>query len=177
MQTSTDLRLTELRADSEPETILQARELLLEYGRFVQAQPGVASFCFGALEKEAAQLPASYLGQGGGAMLAYPGAATSTPAGFVAWRTLPLPELASAWEVKRLWVRPEARGRGVSRELMGALIARARAANKSQLLLDTAPDAMAAAHRLYVELGFVECPAYFGAPIPGILYMRLQIEP
>jgi len=52
-------------------TIAHARELLLEYGRFVVAQPGAVRFCFGSLEQEAAYLPQSYLEQGGGCLLAY----------------------------------------------------------------------------------------------------------
>ena len=74
-------------AATEPESSLaQARELLLEYGRFVVAQPGAARFCFGALEHEAAQLPHSYLEQGGGSLIAH---VNDNPAGFIAWRTLP----------------------------------------------------------------------------------------
>ena len=57
------LTLEELAPDSTSMAIEAARELLLEYGRFVQAQPGVASFCFGALEREVERLPQSYLEQ------------------------------------------------------------------------------------------------------------------
>jgi len=53
--------LEEITATSSPATLAHARELLLEYGRFVVAQPGAARFCFGALEKEAAGLPGSYI--------------------------------------------------------------------------------------------------------------------
>ena len=60
-------------------------ELLLEYGRFVVAQPGAARFCFGTLEKEAAGLPQSYLEQGGGCLMAL---VAGNPAGFVAWRAI-----------------------------------------------------------------------------------------
>ena len=151
------LTLEERAADSAQSTVETARELLLEYGRFVQAQPGVASFCFGALEREVERLPQSYLEQGGGAILAW---LEKSPAGFVAWRSLP--ELASAWELKRLWARPESRGSGLGRRLVEAVEQRARAAGKSRLVLDTAPDAMAAAHQLYLKLGFQPCPPYNG---------------
>src|SRR5271154_2629576 len=76
-------------------SILSAQELLLEYRQFVVAQQTVASFCFGALEQEAAALPHSYLDQNGGAILAV---ADDYPVGFVAWRSLPNPALAAAWE-------------------------------------------------------------------------------
>jgi putative acetyltransferase len=164
------LTLEELALDSTPKTIASARELLLEYGRFVQAQPGVASFCFGALEREVERLPQSYLEQGGGAILAQ---LNGLPAGFVAWRSIP--GLDSAWELKRLWTRPEARGSGLGRRLAEAVEQGARAAGKSRLVLDTAPDVMAAAHRLYLDLGFQPCPPYNGPALKGIIYLSKQL--
>jgi ribosomal protein S18 acetylase RimI-like enzyme len=166
------IALQELTALSPAATIQSAGELLLEYGHFVAAQPGIASFCLGALEQEAAQLPESYLHQNGGALLANQ---DGEPLGFVAWRSLPAPELAAAWEIKRLWVRPAGRGSGLGHTLMDAVIDRARAAGKSTILLDTAPEAMPSALRLYRQMGFVECPAYNGRAASGILYMRKQL--
>jgi GNAT superfamily N-acetyltransferase len=156
-----------------PATIIaSARELLLEYGRFVAAQPDVSSFCFGALEQEAANLPQSYLDQRGGAIVAL---ADNQPIGFVAWRSLPAPELATAWELKRLWTRPEARASGTGRALVQAVLDRARASAKSVVLLDTAPHAMPAAHKLYLQMGFLECPPYNGPSLYGIIYMRKRL--
>ena len=164
------LILEELSPESAPSTVESARELLLEYGRFVQSQPGVASFCFGALEREVERLPESYWEQNGGAILAQ---LDGSPAGFVAWRSLP--GVASAWELKRLWTRPKARGSGFGRKLVEAVEERARAAGKSRLVLDTAPDAMAAAHRLYLDLGFQPCPPYNGPALEGIVYLSKQL--
>ena len=68
--------------ETAPEGLLApARELLLEYGRFVVAQSGAARFCFGTLEQEAARLPHSYLEQDGGCLIAL---VRGEPAGFVA---------------------------------------------------------------------------------------------
>ena len=164
--------LTELAADSDPQVVAAARELLLEYGSFVAAQPTVATFCFGTLQQEAAELPHTYPNQNGGAILATRG---SRPAGFIAWRSLPLPELASAWELKRLWIRPEARGSGLGSALVESVISRARLTGKTELVLDTAPDSMAAAVCLYRKLGFVDCPCYNGCPKAGILYLRKSL--
>lgn len=158
-----------LTPGSPHEAILAARELLLEYGQFVVAQQTVASFCYGALEQEAATLPHSYLDQNGGAILARAG---DDPVGFVAWRSLPHPDLANAWELKRLWLRPEARGSGAGRALVQAVIDRARAAGKRSLLLDTEPQSMAAALHLYLQLGFVECGPYNGRSPDGIIYLQ-----
>ncbi len=161
--------LHELTVDSPATIVAVAQELLLEYGQFIAAHPTVSSFCFGALEKEAANLPQSYLEQGGGAIVAHSGV---LPVGFVAWRSLAAQHLATCWELKRLWIRPEARGSGIGRALLQAVLDRAQANSKSAVLLDTAPDVMAAAHGLYLQFGFVECAPYSGPSLNGITYMR-----
>jgi len=150
-----------------------ARKLLTDYGGFVAAKPGIAHFCYGALESEVASLPNSYTENGGGVLLA---SIDSRHIGFVAWRTLPNPALANAWEVKRLWVTPAARCKGIGRILVEAIIDRARAAGKSELLLDTAPAEMPSAHQLYIDLGFHPCPPYDGPEMPGIQYMSLHLS-
>jgi GNAT superfamily N-acetyltransferase len=170
---TTGITLEELAWDSPPETLSTAQELLLEYGQFVAAQPRVGSFCYGDLQNEVSGLPGSYLNQQGGALVART-TQSETPlnwVGFVAWRTLPVPELAAAWELKRLWIRPAGRGLGLGRVLAQAVIDRAKSAGKSLLLLDTAPHAMSAAYRLYLDMGFLLCPAYNGPPAEGIVYM------
>jgi len=163
------ITLEELAWNSPPETLRAAQQLLLEYGQFVAAQPHVGSFCYDALESEVSGLPGSYLNQQGGALVAR---AADGEIGFVAWRSLPPPELAAAWELKRLWIRPQARGSGLGKILVQAVIDRAKSAGKSLLLLDTAPHAMPAAHRLYLDMGFLPCPAYNGPPSQGIVYLR-----
>ena len=153
-------------------TIAHARELLLEYGRFVVAQPGAVRFCFGSLEQEAAYLPQSYLEQGGGCLLAY---VHGSPAGFVAWRALPAAVEPDVWELKRLWVRPAARGLALGRALTLAVVDRAAAAHRTAIYLDTAPAAMAAAHRLYLALGFEPCPPYNDNPVEGLAWLRKSL--
>jgi GNAT superfamily N-acetyltransferase len=166
--------LEEIAADSPAASIQQAQELLLEYGRFVAAKPDVATFCFGALEQEAAGLPHSYLDQGGGILLAR---VAGKPLGLVTWRTLPAAKLAISWEMKRLWIRPEARGLGLGRSLVQAVVDRAAKAEKNRIVLDTAPEAMPAAYHLYFEMGFTTCPPYNGPAMPGIAYLSRQIPP
>src|SRR6266567_7969915 len=107
--TNQQIRLAEINTNSAPAAIAAASELLLEYGRFVVAQPGAARFCFGSLEREAERLPSSYHEQGGGCLMARVG---DEPTGFIAWRELPASVSPDAWELKRLWVRPVARGLG-----------------------------------------------------------------
>ena len=83
---SRSVKIEEIRLTAASAVIAQARELLLEYGRFVVAQKGAARFCFGSLEREADRLPLSYIEQRGGCLLAR---VDGVPAGFVAWRDLP----------------------------------------------------------------------------------------
>ncbi len=160
--------IEELTADHQESTIGEARELLLEYGRFVIAQPGVARFCFGTLEKEAAGLPQSYIDQGGGSLVAQ---VSGKPAGFVAWRAVSEAVARDAWELKRLWVRSEGRGLGLGRALTQAVLDRARAAGRMAVYLDTVPEAMPAAHRLYLDMGFVPCAVYNDNPVDGLAYL------
>jgi putative acetyltransferase len=164
------VQLEELFPTSPDAWLAAARELLLEYGRFVIAQPGAARFCFGALEKEAANLPLSYHEQGGGCLLAL---VDHAPSGFVAWRALaPSPQIApGAWEMKRLWVRPEARGLGLGRALTQAVLDRAVAYKQNTVYLDTAPTAMQNAYRLYREMGFVPCAPYNDNPVEELAYL------
>jgi GNAT superfamily N-acetyltransferase len=72
---------------------------------------------------------------------------------------------ASTGEVKRMYVRPMARGRGVGRALLHGLIAEARLMGYRLVRLDSARF-MAAAHALYRSAGFQEIEPYPGSEIP-----------
>ena len=169
---SRPIYLEEVSSTASEGSLAQARELLLEYGRFVIAQPGAARFCFGSLEQEAARLPFSYIEQGGGCLMA---CVQGDPAGFVAWRTVPVPVAADAWELKRLWVRPVGRGLALGRALTQAVLDRAVAAQQKAVYLDTAPASMAAAHRLYLELGFEPCAPYNDNPVEGLAWLKKSL--
>ena len=167
--TSAPFVLLDIDPSTPEDRLAEARELLLEYGRFVIAQPGAARFCFASLEQEAARLPHSFLDQDGGCLMAH---AHGAPAGFVAWRLLPQAVAPDAWELKRLWVRPAARGLALGRSLTVAVLDRAKDAGRSAVYLDTAPAAMGAAHRLYLELGFEPCAPYNDNPVEGLAWLR-----
>jgi GNAT superfamily N-acetyltransferase len=164
---SRPFHLEEITTTSSLASIAQARELLLEYGRFVIAQPACAHFCYGSLEQEAAGLPLSYNEQGGGCLLAH---VHEKPNGFVAWRTLPTSIAIIAWELKRLWVRPSGRGLGLGRALTQAVLDRAASAGCHAVFLDTVPESMDAAYRLYLQMGFVPCAPYNGNPVDELAY-------
>jgi len=169
---SRQLHLEEITSLSSEQNVTEARELLLEYGRFVIAQPGAARFCFGTLEKEAARLPLSFNDQGGGCLVAR---VNGQPAGFIAWRAVPQDRIPNAWELKRLWVRPVGRGLGLGKSLTQAVLDRAVAAGRAAVYLDTVPESMPAAVRLYLELGFEPCAAYNDNPMEELLYLKKSL--
>jgi GNAT superfamily N-acetyltransferase len=68
-------------------------------------------------------------------------------------------------EVKRMYVRPEARNRGLGRALLHRLLDEAQQIGYEQVRLDSARF-MVNAHRLYRTSGFREIEPYEGSEIP-----------
>jgi putative acetyltransferase len=83
---------------------------------------------------------------------------------------------ATTGEIKRLYVRPEARGRRTGRRLVEQVIAVAREIGYRRLVLDTLPR-MAEAQVLYRSFGFREIPPYTAEPSPRIIYLGLDLAP
>jgi putative acetyltransferase len=146
----------------------QARALFEEYAAWL-----AVDLCFQGFAGELATLPGAYAPPRGMLLLAGPPDAS---VGCIALR--PLAEAGSApgatAEVKRLYVRPEARGTGLGKRLVQAVIDGARAIGYRELKLDTL-DRMAEARSLYANLGFRECAPYYHNPIPGVVYMSLTL--
>jgi len=85
----------------------------------------------------------------------------------------PLPNVGpDAGEVKRLYVRPSYRGRGVAGALMDALEAGARQTGYGALYLDTKDD-LPAAIRFYEHRGYERIPRYNDNPQATIFMRRL----
>jgi ribosomal protein S18 acetylase RimI-like enzyme len=70
-------------------------------------------------------------------------------------------------EIRALAVPPEARGAGVGRALLAAVIDRAACLEVQHLVLLTQPE-MKAAHHLYDEAGFTRLPERDWSPEPGV---------
>lgn len=81
---------------------------------------------------------------------------------------------AGVGEIKRLYVAPAARGRGLGRVLVERIIAEARKLGYRSLLLDTLPF-MKEAQSLYLSMGFKATTAYRFNPIAGSAFLRLDL--
>ncbi len=153
--------LQPLQAES-PEQIASVRELFLEY-----AQSLGFNLCFQSFDKELASLPGDYALPDGRLVLAtHEGQAV----GCVALHKIE-PGIS---EMKRLYVRPQFRGKGLGRALAERVIADARQIGYKRLRLDTVEPVMRAAVAMYRQLGFREIAAYRENPIEGALYMELE---
>lgn len=120
--------------------------------------------------RELTELPGDYAAPHGCLLVADDG---DRIVGCVALRSLAGGDAAQG-EIKRLYVRPVARSRGVGRELALAVITRAGAIGYRSIKLDTLAS-MRSARALYSSLGFRECAPYYRNPLPGTSYMELAL--
>jgi GNAT superfamily N-acetyltransferase len=74
-------------------------------------------------------------------------------------------------EIKRMYVRPEARGRGLGRQLLNALLAAARQQGYREARLDT-HGLLPGAHQLYLAAGFTPCEPYPESEVPAEFHDR-----
>ena len=134
------------------------RDLFEEYGRWTGLDLSFQNF-----EDELATLPAGY----DPILLAtWNGAA----AGCAALRRID----AETCEMKRLYVRPFARGVKAGKALVDRIIMEARSRGFRRLRLDTLP-AMTTAIAMYEKLGFREIEPYRYNPIPGSRFLELDL--
>lgn len=77
-------------------------------------------------------------------------------------------------ELKRLYVRPAFRGRGIAKALVERLLSDAREIGYSYMRLDTLPFLLEAI-ALYRNFGFEEIPPYNENPMGTSIYMRLDL--
>jgi carbonic anhydrase len=77
-------------------------------------------------------------------------------------------------EMKRLYVDPSARGRGVGHQLALAGIRAAKEMGYRKVVVDTLP-AMRMAVKLYRELGFLDAPAYYKTSVEGEMFLALDL--
>jgi putative acetyltransferase len=149
-----------------PQDIAEVAVLFREYADWL----GI-DLSFQGFEAELASLPGKYAPPGGELMLAY--APAGDALGCVAMRAL---DGTAVCEMKRLYVRPAARGLGIGAALVEAIIGRAQELGYAQMKLDTLAG-MQQAFALYQRFGFLEVPAYYHNPLPGTVYLGKQLTP
>jgi putative acetyltransferase len=152
-------RITPVRTASEQEL---AREMWREYARVVD-DPAF----FPAFERDLATIAMTYGPPGGTFLLAWEG---NELVGCGALRRLD----DEAGELRRVYVRPPFRGRGLARTISTALMGEARRLGYALVRLDIPPN-MAEAKRLYASLGFRPIPPYAGQP-QGALCMEARVR-
>jgi ribosomal protein S18 acetylase RimI-like enzyme len=151
-----------LREATSAEDLADVRTLFVEYARSLGFNLGFQDF-----DGELAGLPGAYAPPRGRLILA---ARAGVAAACVAVR--PLAEDGVA-EMKRLYVRPAHRGRGIGVRLAREAVVAAAALGYTRMRLDTL-GSMTAAMALYRSLGFVEIPAYYANPLPDVHYFELD---
>ena len=154
---------TTIRQASGPDDIDTARKLFREYADALGIDLGFQDW-----ERELRDLPGAYAPPRGALFLAERDGAS---VGCVALRPLDPP----ICEMKRLYVRPEGRGSGLGRRLAEHVIEEGRRLGYARMRLDTLPS-MSAAIGLYRELGFREIAPYRFNPVPGALYLELDLR-
>jgi len=136
------------------------RELFADYQRDLPFDLSFQSF-----REELAGLPGRYTPPTGRLLLAR---CEGKPAGCVAlWQIGD-----GVCEMKRLFVRPAFRGRGIGRALAQAIVEQARQIGYKRIRLDTV---LEPAKSLYRSLGFREIPPYQHVPIDGVVFMALEL--
>ncbi len=160
---SSALKNISLAQAESPAQIVQIRELFLEYEKSLGF-----SLCFQSFDQELAGLPGDYAPPDGRLLLAE---CEGQAAGCIALHKLE----PGICEMKRLYLRPQFRGKGLGGMLADRIIKEARAIGYQRMRLDTVEPVMKDAVAMYRKLGFREIAPYRANPIPGALYMELLL--
>jgi len=155
-----------------PDEIAAVGAILREYMTWVVTveDDSDSAPTFEGLERELATLPGVYAPPGGRLLLA---SLDGEPAGCIALKR----HHDEMGELKRLYVRPEARGHEIGRHLVERLVAEARVSGYRHLVLDSHVS-MTRAHDLYRGVGFRDVPAPADFPErfrPVVVFMELDL--
>jgi ribosomal protein S18 acetylase RimI-like enzyme len=142
--------------------LVVVRQLFREYAASL-----AIDLCFQNFEDELASLPGKYEPPQGRLLLAWD---QQVVLGCVALR----PIAAETCEMKRLYVKPQARGQQLGRRLAERICLEAREAGHRRICLDTLPT-MTAAVQLYERLGFKRIGPYVFNPVEGAIFLGLDL--
>ena len=123
--------------------------------------------CFQDFETELANLPGVYAPPEGCMLLAK---YNNKIAGCVTLKKIG----EGVCEMKRLYVRPDFRGKAIGRKLSEAIIAEARRIGYKKMRLDSL-QRLKEAITLYRSMGFKEIKPYVFNPLDDVVYMELEL--
>lgn len=144
------------------EELEEVRNIFIEYSEFLQVD-----LCFQDFEKELQTLHQVYASPQGCIILAKQNGQTL---GCIALKSI----AEGICEMKRLYVRPEARGMGLGRKLVEELMSFARKSAYVSMKLDTVSK-LKEAISLYRSIGFIETTPYVYNPLSDVLYFELKL--
>jgi len=158
---------------TSPQQAQAVQDLLQEYISYISRLTLECSHAptFQGLDEELASLPGPYAPPTGRLLLA---THDGQPAGCIALKC----HDADTGELKRLYVRPEFRGKHIGRSLVNTLIAEAKDAGYRRLVLDS-HISMTTAHATYMNAGFrkVETPSDFPEDLkPIVVFMEMTLD-
>lgn len=153
-----------IRSARFPEDLESVRELFRNYASSLAIDLSYQGF-----EKELLELPGDYRAPKGALILAQ-GVETKL-VGCVALRQ----HHDSVCEMKRLYVIPSARGTGLGRKLVDAIVGKAVELGYKSMVLDTLPT-MTSALGMYRTFGFIETESYYNTPVEGTVFMALDLS-
>ncbi len=156
--------MIEITQAETPEQIEKVRRLFRGYEAWLDID-----LCFQDFERELADLPGKYARPTGRLFLIYQ---ENHTAGCIALRKINV----ETCEMKRLYVREPFRGLGLGKMLIEKLIEEAQAISYKKMRLDTLPDKMPFAVKLYKSYGFYEISPYYDNPHRETLFMELDLN-
>lgn len=154
--------MTTIRRATFPNDLTAVTAIFREYVR-----SPTANLDFQDYEQEFAELPGKYAEPDGCVLLAV---VDGGVVGCAALRRVQGPTC----ELKRVYVRPAARGMDLGRKLVEEMLHAAKEAGYQRMCLDVLPE-FVAAQRLYESLGFVEAEPVSFNPVPGTRFLALDL--
>ena len=154
-------RIDKLKSDTDR---LQMIEMFTAYADSLGIDLSFQDF-----EAELVSFPGKYAPPSGSVLLAR--STQGEPLGCVAVRPLS----AGCCEMKRLYVRPEGRGRGLGKALISAIVQEAERIGYNTMKLDTL-STMTGAIRLYRQQGFADTQAYYDTPVVGTVFLQRRLQ-
>lgn len=149
---------------SSEDHIKAVKNLFLEYARWLDFP-----LCFQGFDEELSGLPGKYTPPEGRLYLVLD---EGKYTGCIGLRRFE----GKICEMKRLYVKPAYRGKGIGNALIQKITNEAKAIGYRTMRLDTIRERMRNAVTLYEKHGFLEIDAYYDNPNPHTLYMELKLS-